>query len=186
MNELQLVVSVVTGLLGGALGGVLTAGTITRLSERSKARYAARTEVQGLLNRYRATIVYTEARMPATSSYPADYVDIRSQYELSRSVLAAARPLPRSTVAKLRSGLLELVGKTTVESAELLIDVPAERLDAEVESRRMFIEQHKLLRQPDAAKSEPLLRRLNANHSDGPVRERAIKELGDMIEAVKP
>lgn len=49
-GDVQVVISVVSGLLGGAVGGVATAGAIAVRGAKAQDRYRATAAVRGVLN----------------------------------------------------------------------------------------------------------------------------------------
>ena len=70
MDVIGPAIAVVSGLFGGAVGGVLTAGKIARASQLSRDQLDAERHVLALVRRYRANLQWDAARLPKLDHYP--------------------------------------------------------------------------------------------------------------------
>lgn len=186
MDPLSTAITVVTSLLGGAVGGVLTVGTITRLTERSHERYDDKRKIHDRVRSYLASIKYDEAMLPRRSSFPADYASLKGQYALCFGVLQDSVRLSNGDRRKLRSNLLLLVGQTTLTGCERLVDVPDGKIDAQQANADRALDERVAVQHPTDHDQAAYLRRLVTNHLDTVGRELAGATLEEMIKLTKP
>ena len=139
MGLFEVVTGAVAGLFGGAVGGVLTAGQISRRSELAREQLGAERALRELIERYRATIVFDHNQVFEASKFSKDYASITGQEEFAIAVLAHVEPLGERTVQDLRSEVLELVGDLRLRLAEQRTWLPVEQLDPEREGKRQSL-----------------------------------------------
>lgn len=136
MDLLQTGIGVATGLAGGAVGGVLTAGRITRSGEKARARLAAEGAIRSTVTSYQATIQFDHDQVYEKSFYSKDYASLAGQEEFALALIAELPQLSRTARDRLHSELLLLVGKVTYALAKQRAHVPADRFDEKHESLR--------------------------------------------------
>lgn len=149
MDLVNLVSSAVVGLFGGAAGGVLTAGEISRRSELARQRLTARRRLTELVNCYRATIRFDHDQLYETSRFSEDYGSIEGQEAFAVAILRALEPIDSRTAQRLRTELLALVGDLRFKLAEQRAWLPDERLDADRESKRQSLALYQILHAGD-------------------------------------
>lgn len=189
-SDVKLVISTIFGLIGGAVGGILTAGRITVLGITARERYEAKANIRSILNAYKAQLAYNHDSVYRTDSYPSKYADVEGQDELAESVLRELPAMtPRSRRA-LRQSLTRLVGALPVTLAENRLHLPAESVDdTEVRQRRVT---HMLKAinedQPDQTKGllSDLLRTQNEKFKHKEVLSNTLSELNKMLHIVRP
>lgn len=150
MTVLELAITAVVGLLGGAVGGVLFAARISHLTEAGRRRYEAETTLRGVLRTYREKMIYHRAEVAVRGFYPQDYASLESQEELAEVVLRELPYLPRRTRRELRAHLEALVGPLAIGLAEGRAFVPKSFRSTELESARLNTALSELIAEGDA------------------------------------
>lgn len=145
MDALELILGAVTGVFGGAVGGVLTAGQISQRAELARERLDAQRTLREVIRRYRATIVFDHDQVYEVSHFSTDYSSITGQEEFAAAILSNVGALRRRPQLVLRAELLRLVGDLRFRLAAQRTWLPPERLDPERESKRQSLALHQII-----------------------------------------
>lgn len=138
--------TIVAGLLSGLLGGMWTAAAIARKGEVARKRYAAELATWRELATYRDLLRYDHDQLYVQQSFPVKYAEIKGQQQFAEKVLVHLPALGRSTRAKLYSGLLFLVGPTSLGWVEKYLYVPDEQRNADGDGQQQLVEQYKAIK----------------------------------------
>lgn len=160
-------ISILVSLVSGSVGGLAVASLTTQRQERGRDRYRAREVVRVELRRYRHELAYDHAGPARGGAYPATYASIESAERLAESVLRQL-PMVRRRRRKLRADLVELVGTTTVDLADQRIYLPAESRDADAERLRLDVAERHLRLDEDGANVHGILGALRRTQNDPP------------------
>ena len=187
VDLIGMIVSVVAGLLGGAVGGVLTAGQISRRSELARQRLVAENALREIVETFRATIVFDHDQVYEVSQFSKDYASVGGQEEFAVAVLSRLHPVRKRTAQALRAEVLVLVGDLCYELSEQRRSLPSERLDPDRETRRQSLALHRILHAGDE-RVDGLLPGLLASQNDpaqhGVLYEQCLASLTRMLEAL--
>jgi hypothetical protein len=182
-----MIVSAVAGLSGGAVGGVLTAGQISRRSELARHRLAAENALRGIVETFRATIVFDHDQVYEASRFSKDYASVGGQEEFAVAVLSRLHPLGKRTARVLRAEVLLLVGDLRYKLAEQRRSLPSERLDPDHETMRQSLALHRILN-AGGERVDGLLPGMLATQNDpaphGALYEQCLASLTRMLEAL--
>jgi hypothetical protein len=165
-GDVQVVISVVSGLLGGAVGGVATAGAIAIRGAKATERYRATSGVRGVLDSYRALLIHDHDEAYRVDHYSERYAGYEGQLDLAISILAELPKLGSRTRKRLHAGLLILVGGVTLGLAEKRVYLPAGISDPEDDTKRRVVEMLKALNENKDAKTRGLLSELVSTEND--------------------
>jgi len=189
-GNIQIVVSVISGLFGGALGGVTTAGVIARRGERARTRYAATTAIRGALNSYRAQLVHDRGQLQILSHFTESFASIWGQEELAKSIVTQLPLLSRRRRRRIRRLLCLLVGELPLEFAERRAHVPTDSLDIEQEKQRQTVQLLKAIQAGQSDRTGGLLNQLLKTESDiaanNVVFEQVLADIDKLGHLVRP
>jgi len=130
------VIGAVSGLFGGAVGGILTAGSIARASERSRDQVGAERRVLELVRGYRAKLQWDAAQLPKIDRYPDSYGSISGQERLAVQLIREL-PVLRPRIAKrIEPHLQPLFGTLVLALARQRAFVDDAEFDRDAESMR--------------------------------------------------
>lgn len=180
--DARVIISVVFGLFGGALGGLATAGRIAMLGLRSKERYEAAAAVRGVLNSYLATLNYDHDEVYRTEAFPKRYAGLEGQDELAESILRELSKLPSRTRAKLRTGLITLVGKVPLELAEGRVHLPGGAADEDEIRKRRVTYLAKAIHEQGTSETKGLLSELLGTQNDEPTHNAALEKTRETLQ----
>lgn len=188
-GDARLLISVVSGLIGGAGGGLATAGAIAVRAARSKERFGATSTIRGVLNSYRALLVYEHDEHYRVDRFSDRYASFEGQLELAESILAQLPILGSSKRIKIRQGLLSLVGEITLGQAEKRVYLPEEMRDPQDGNTRRVVAMLKAANKGERP-MKGLLSELVASQNDSSAHasllDRTIAEFDDMLDIVRP
>lgn len=165
-GDVQVLISVVSGLFGGAVGGVATAGAIAVRGAKAQDRYRATTTVRGVLTSYRALLLHDHDEAYRVDHYSQRYAGYEGQLDLTESVLVELPKLPTRQRKRIHEGLSSLVGETTLGLAEKRVYLPEGILDPEDETKRRVVEMLKDRNENKDAKLTGLLSDLVRTQND--------------------
>jgi len=189
-SDARVVISVIFGLFGGALGGMATAGRIAVLGIRAKERYEAGAVIRGVLNSYRAQLLYDHDEVFRIDAFPRRYAGPEGQDELAESILRELPKLSSRKRARLRAGLTELVGKIPMELSEARLHLPAGAADQDEVRQRRLTYSIKAIHEAGSAETKGLLSELFRTQNEQSVHNMALtktlKTLEEMLKSVKP
>lgn len=187
-GDAQILISVVSGLFGGAVGGVATAGAIAVRGAKAQDRYRATATVRGVLNSYRALLMHDHDEAYRVDRYSQRYAGYEGQLDLAKSVLVELPELATLQRKRIREGLSSLVGKTTLGLAEKRAYLPEGISDPEDETKRRGVEILKALNEDKDAKVTGLLSELvrtqNDSESHAGLLKQTLATLDDMLKTV--
>lgn len=156
-DDARVLISLASGLIGGAGGGVLTAGVIAVNGAKAQQRYRTAATIRGILSSYRAVLVHDHDQLYRVSHFPESYASIQGQYELAISVLAELPSLSRRKRKRIREGLVQLVGEIPLEFAEARVHLPDGVLDEDAERSRLAMELLKAIHGDEQSRTKGLL-----------------------------
>lgn len=187
MDVLGTIVSVIAGLFGGALGGVLTAGKIARSAERARRQFEAEEGVRAAVTVYRATMVFDHEQLYEVSHFSTDYTSVAGQETFAGELLARMPYLPHKVGEKLRTELRKLLGDLTYNLAVQRAFVPQDRLDPDREGQRQALVLFQVLHSEED-EIEGTLRQMLASQNRGEYHndlyKLAVGSLDRMLDAV--
>lgn len=160
-------ISILVSVVSGSIGGLAMASLTTQRQERGRDSYRARETLRVELRRYRHQLAYDHAAPSRGGGYPEAYASIESAERLAEAVLRQLPMLGRSR-SKLRADLVELVGKDVVNLADERTYLPDESRDVEAERRRLDVAERHLRFDEDAANGCGLLAVLRRTQNDPP------------------
>lgn len=166
MEIVETSITVVTSLLGGAVGGILTAGKIARSGEKARARYKAEQEIRTTVLKYRATIVFDHDQLYEKSAYSKDYTSVAGQESFASQVEIRLSFIPKKAATTIRAAMTGLLGDVTYDLAVQRTYVPEERLDPDRESKRRALVLHQILK-TEQELVEGLLSQMLASQNSG-------------------
>lgn len=160
-------ISIVVSVVSGSIGGLAMASWTTQRQERGRDSYRAREALRVELRRYRHQLTYDNAAPSRSGAYPETYASTESAERLAEAVLRQLPMLGRRR-RKLRADLVELVGEDVVNLADERTYLPEESRDAEWERRRLDVAERHLRFDEDAANGSGLLGVLRRTQNDPP------------------
>lgn len=160
-------ISILVSVVSGSIGGLTMASLTTQRQERGRDSYRAREALRLELRRYRHQLTYDNVAPSRGGGYPETYASVESAERLAEAVLRQLPMLGRSR-HRLRADLMELVGKDVVNLADERTYLPAASRDAEWERRRLDVAERHLRFDEDAANSFGLLGALRRTQNDPP------------------
>lgn len=187
-GDVQILIGVVSGLFGGAVGGVATAGAIAVRGAKAHDRYRATATVRGVLNSYRALLLHDHDEVYRVDYYSQRYAGYEGQLDLAKSVLVELPELATLQRKSIREGLSRLVGVTTLGLAEKRVYLPEGIPDPEDETKRRAVEMLKALNENRDTKVTGLLsdlvRTQNDSESHTVLLKKTLATLDDMLKTV--
>jgi hypothetical protein len=165
MDLWSTLIGVISGLFGGAVGGVLTAGRITRSGEVARARFAAEGVVASVIQRYRSILVYEHDQVYEKSAFSEEYASIPGQEEFARAVLVELPRMSRKKALNIELELKNLVGSLTYALAVQRTYIEPDRFAPEREALRRALTLRQFLFEP--ASLDAILPRMLATQNDG-------------------
>jgi hypothetical protein len=157
---------IATSLLGGAVGGVLTAGKIARSGEKARARFEAEEAIRASVTVYRATMVYDHEQLYEPSHYSKEYTSVEGQEIFASDVLTRLPSLSKKTGERVQAELQILLGDLTYKLAVQRAFVPLDRIDPDKEGERRALVLFQILN-TEEDRLEGLLRRMLASQNRG-------------------
>jgi hypothetical protein len=176
MDLASVVVSLITGLFGGAVGGVLSARRITRTAEKERARVAAEEHIRSTVTTYRATMVHDRNEVYRTSTYPPEYTSWESEEAFALDLLREVSPLPTKAQRRIRAELLLLLGADLLQWAEQHVFVLPSRFDPEREKARVRLRGLQELSVPDPGNDAGLFSRMRRTQNELASHQAAFEE----------
>lgn len=187
--DARLWISIVSGLVGGAGGGLATAGAIAVRATRANERFRATSTVRGILNSYRALLIYEHDEHYRVDRFSDRYASFEGQLELAESILVQLPTLKSGKRNRIRQGLLSLVGEITLGQAEKRVYLPEEMRDAEDGNTRRVVAMLKAANEGEQP-MKGLLSELVASQNDSAAHvsllEQTLTEFEDMLKVVRP
>lgn len=187
-GDAQVLISVVSGLFGGAVGGVATAGAIAVRGAKAHDRYRATATIRGVLKSYRALLVHDHDEAYRVDHYSQRYAGYEGQLDLAESVLVELPKLPTRLRKRIREGLSSLVGEITLGLAEKRVYLPEGILDQDDETKRRVVEMLKARNEDRDAKLTGLLSDLVRTQNDSAdhivVLQQTLAALDSMLRTV--
>lgn len=173
-------IGLVTGLFGGAVGGMLIAGPVARQGELARDRYRAESAIRGVVGIYRDTLRYDRDHDFARSSFPNSYTSQLGREEMTREVLGHADRLSRWQRNAVLEALDLLIGATSLEW------ILAYRHAAVSEKDEGFSRSFAVIKSLYEGKNQGLIQAMLRADHDGDRKERcdAVIECLDRIIAV--
>lgn len=124
-------IGLVTGLFGGALGGMLIAGPVARAGEAGRDRYRAEAEIRGVLAIYRDMLRYDRDHSFSTSSFPNSYTSPKGRERMANDVLGPTAALARWQRQDICAGLDLLIGTASFNRIQAYGNAPESMKDEE-------------------------------------------------------
>lgn len=183
-SDARVIISVLSGLLGGAVGGVATAGRIAVLGVRAKERHESAAIVRAVLSSYRALVLYDHDQVFRTDAFPSRYAGIEGQDELAESILRELPRLPRSKRKLLRKGLSNLVGELSLELAEGRVYLPRDAADPDEVRQRRLTYSVKAIHERGAAGTKGLLSELLGTQNDTSAHDAALTKTLEVLKGM--
>lgn len=177
------VIGAVSGLFGGAVGGVLTAGSIARASQRSREQLDAERRVLAVVRTYRANLQWDAALLHRLDHYPESYASIGGQEHLAVQLLRELPLLTPRVARRIEPRLEPLFGVLVLTLARQRAFVDEAQLDLDAESRRRTLTMLRIVRgDPD---EDGALRELLRDQNDRPRMERGHARVIEILDAIR-
>lgn len=143
MSIWEVLISGGISLFAGALGGILTAGVITRRSESAKTRYRAESALYETLRDYRDHLLH-EHRQNGICKEGLGAASLKGREQLATSVLRQLPSLKKTAHKRLREDLTELVGSDTMDIGARRVNIREHEIDRVADERRREVVKHQL------------------------------------------
>ena len=173
----------VTGLFGGALGGMLIAGPVARAGEAGRDRYRAEAEIRGVLATYRDMLRYDRDHSFSQSSFPNSYTSPKGRERMASDVLRPVAALARWQREDVCAGLDLLIGTASFNRIQAYGNAPDSMKD-EAHSKAFDA-----IRSILAGQTQGLIQAMvtaPGEHLRASLCETVITRLGEMISTVTP